>query len=329
MARLAYSPDGRRLVSATRLRPLEIWDTESGRLALVLDRVVDGADCAAFTPDGRQLYSGLGALIRFWDTADQDRHERLRMADEHAVAWHRRWYPICQKEENWAGTALHLNYLIKTNPTEGLYREQLADAIGNLGLWDQAWSENELAIELGRRNGLTFYDRACFALRSGDLPTYRQTCLDALDLIPANADAAKANTLSWISLMHPSAPGDPLRLVELAESAVKKQPKSSVYRNTLGAALYRAGLYNDAIVQLHAAIDAQDRKLGTSFDWVFLAMAYAKTGDRTKAQYWLDKVVAAPDANDWQTQLEVRLLRAEAADAIHTMSPSAQATDSL
>ena len=61
ITRLAYSPDGLRLVSATRMRPPEIWDVATGKLALILDRAVDGADCAAFSADGRQLIAGNGA----------------------------------------------------------------------------------------------------------------------------------------------------------------------------------------------------------------------------------------------------------------------------
>src|SRR5262249_11334181 len=138
MARLCYSPDGRRLVSTTRLRPPEIWDANTGRLALILDRAVDGADCAAFTADGRQLFSGLGAQVRVWNTADQDRQERLRLAQEHALAWHRRWYPICRNERNWPGCALHLHYIAEAEPNVSLHHEQLADALGYLGQWQQA-----------------------------------------------------------------------------------------------------------------------------------------------------------------------------------------------
>jgi predicted Zn-dependent protease len=113
-------------------------------------------------------------------------------------------------------------------------------------------------------------------------------------------------------LISPNAGGDSLRYVELAEQALQKRPGSYAYLNTLGAALYRAGRYTDAIAQLHAGIQAHDRKEGNSIDWVFLAMAYARAGDREQAHLWLQKTIDAPELTEWWQQVEVRALRQEA-----------------
>jgi tetratricopeptide (TPR) repeat protein len=316
MARLAYSPDGQRLVLSTRLRPPEIWDAVTGRLALILDRSVDGADYCAFTSDGRRLYAGLGAQVRVWNTDEQTHEERLKIAQQHAIAWHRRWYPICRKESNWPACALHLKSLVEANPKSGAYREELGEALGYLGQLAQARVENDKAIELGRRTFLVFYNRACLSLEAGDLTTYRQACLDAHEKLPVNDDPYRANWVVWISCIHPEAPGSPTALLELADLALEKKPDDYAIRNTRGAALYRVGLYREAIRQLQASIEVHETKQGNAIDWAFLALAHARLGELEQARSWLEKARTSPPLGDWQQQIEIRSLLQEAADAV-------------
>jgi WD40 repeat protein len=70
LASLAFSPDGRYVVTADRAQKiLKLWDGRNGR---PINRRFDGqespVEAVAFSPDGQFVASGEGAMgIRFWD----------------------------------------------------------------------------------------------------------------------------------------------------------------------------------------------------------------------------------------------------------------------
>jgi WD40 repeat protein len=67
---VAYSPDGRRIVSASSAgSTIKIWDAETGReLQTLLGHMV-GVKSVAYSPDGRRIVSGssAGSTITIWD----------------------------------------------------------------------------------------------------------------------------------------------------------------------------------------------------------------------------------------------------------------------
>src|SRR5262249_32102425 len=83
---------------------------------------------------------------------------------------------------------------------------------------------------------------------------------------------------------------------------------------TLGAALYRAGRYDQAIGRLEEAIRARGGQ-GRPRDWAFLALAHHRLGHRAEARGWLRRLREHRPSEDparfWD-ELEIRLLRSEA-----------------
>ena len=86
------------------------------------------------------------------------------------------------------------------------------------------------------------------------------------------------------------------------------------YLNTLGAALYRAGRFDEAIRRLEEAIRLRGGD-GLPQDWAFLAMAHHRLGHRDEARRWLDRLrdhQPSTDPDQFWNELEIRLLRSEA-----------------
>jgi WD40 repeat protein len=70
VAALTFSPDGRRLATASHDRTVRLWDVASGLELHQLVGHTDWVTSAAFTPDGATLATtGNDGTVRLWDAA--------------------------------------------------------------------------------------------------------------------------------------------------------------------------------------------------------------------------------------------------------------------
>ena len=65
---LAFSPDGRRIVSGSADKTLRLWDAGIGQLiGIPLTGHTDAVNSVAFSPDGRRIVSGSAdETLRLW-----------------------------------------------------------------------------------------------------------------------------------------------------------------------------------------------------------------------------------------------------------------------
>jgi WD40 repeat protein len=65
---VAFSPDGKRIVSASHDKTVRVWDARTGKQLLVLTGHADIVTSVAFSPDGKRIVSASrDHTVRVWD----------------------------------------------------------------------------------------------------------------------------------------------------------------------------------------------------------------------------------------------------------------------
>ena len=128
--------------------------------------------------------------------------------------------------------------------------------------------------------------------------------------LPRDAGARIDNQVAWQASLIPTGINDREAFVRLAENAVDGLPANARHEalNTLGAALYRAGRFEEAIRRLHEGINLRNGA-EEPLDWPFLAMAHHRLGHVDEARRWLDRLRNRDPNRD---SLEIIVLRREA-----------------
>src|SRR5262249_31781380 len=125
------------------------------------------------------------------------------------------------------------------------------------------------------------------------------------------------NALAWLLANCPDrALRDPAQALQLAKQAVKGAPKIGDYWNTLGAAHYRVGEWQEAGKAFKKSMELRQGD-DPATDWFFLAMAHWRLGDKNEGRKWHQKAVEWMDKQQSQDE-ELRQFRAESAQLLAT-----------
>ena len=119
---------------------------------------------------------------------------------------------------------------------------------------------------------LRYHHMLCL-LENGDIPGYRRAAVDLLTKFGKVTDPNEANNAAWYCVLAADALPDlnaPVRMAEAALAAFGPDQKR-VALNTLGAALYRAGRFDEAIQRLEESVRAREvsefPRTGLSWPW--------------------------------------------------------------
>jgi serine/threonine protein kinase/tetratricopeptide (TPR) repeat protein len=178
--------------------------------------------------------------------------------------------------------------------------------------WDAAIAEYRKAIDIDPKYAYAHFSLGQALYRKRQLDNAIACYRRAIEV--ASKNARILNNLSWLLATCSDARfRDSVRAVELAQKAVAMRPKNGAIWNTLGAAHYRAGNWNEAVAALEKSMEL--RQGGNSFDWFFLAMAHWQLGEREKARDWYARAGKWMDQNQPKNE-ELRRFRAEAAELL-------------
>jgi tetratricopeptide (TPR) repeat protein len=204
-----------------------------------------------------------------------------------------------------------------------LREPDLAEAHARLGQWDEVANLYEEAVAAPNASASTWSSHALLRLQRGDQEGYRKACARIIDRFGTSTNAREANNIAWTCALGPEALPDLKPAVELARLAVRANVRDAGIRNTLGAILYRAGQYKEAVAELNKAIKL-NQKGGTAADFLFLAVAHHRLGQADEARQWLDRARQELEKNPpvhWSVQVEFQLFRREAEALIEGPAP--------
>jgi WD40 repeat protein len=275
---------------------------------------------------------------------------REHAAGDALLHWYQHRAVDCKVAEQWPAALWYLDRVAQVLPDDWMTHRDRADALARLGKPDESLAALEKAVaagadpptvlrlaellarrgkwertaallgdlqKQGRVPSAVVHLHAVALLQAGDAATYRRLCRHAAEVVAAGqVPPEMANDVAWLFVLGPEAVPAYGPIVRLAEQAVSSAKGASKYTvlNTLGAVLYRAGRYQDAVARLNEAVALKD-KTGAVQDWLFLALAHQRLGQADEAKKWLDRAVAAPPAKGddhyWENA-EVELLRREA-----------------
>ncbi len=283
---LAFSKDGRRLVSAALKCPVQMWDVGSVQEAFVFPHSTSYFLSAAFSPNGEQLAASYSDNVIMWNSSPRMEGGATFATPDPKVTrdWHKEQVDAAVRTENWFGVVFHERRYLALDPTQS-----------------SEW-----------------YRLAAAYLAQGDLVSHARTCAEMLKQFASSTDATTAVRTGYVCVIDPEAGGNKSLLAELVPRGAMV-PNST--RRAYGAALFRSGDASGALQEFEAAAS---KFAPRAWDWLFLAMIHHKLGDSPKAREYYNRAVEQMSAvnpyYDWRERHEVKTLQGEAARVLQIMT---------
>jgi tetratricopeptide (TPR) repeat protein len=163
------------------------------------------------------------------------------------------------------------------------------------------------------------FDLSIFLQWRGDQVAWRRANESVLERFGGTTEPFTARLVAGLCVQAADGAANMDALVRLAKLALEGNTVPSMkpsYLNTMGAALYRAGRFQEAIPFLDEAVSING-PTGQPLDAAYLAMAHERLGHHAEALRWLEYLrghqASAEPALFWnELQVQYHLIEAEA-----------------
>jgi WD40 repeat protein/tetratricopeptide (TPR) repeat protein len=309
------------------------YSTLGKRLAWV-GRVAEAEDAyraaLRIKPDDSSAHGDFGKFLEDqarYKEAEAELSEAIELQPKNGSFWAQRGW-ACAETGQWDK--------VSADFLKAMFLVQRGWTYADMGQWRKASADFVKATQCKEPNEEAWYSRAMLHLRDENVDGYREVCLDMLERFGEGA--------AWTCTLAQNSGADPARLVGLAEKALAKSSRDHWHVNLLGAALYRAGRFEEAVKRLTEATELSSHPFRTNMlcTWFFLAMAHRGLGHAAEARRWLDKGVHATEEAlklpaeppgkpihpsgtlpppHWNEKLTLQLLRREAEEQFKANGP--------
>jgi len=264
----------------------------------------------AIRPDSAGAWEGLGTTLRLPDHLDEAiaaLHQAIALAPQYAEPHHQLGRALLMKEA-WGEAAASFREAIRLQPEAAIVYHDLGLVLRRTGDMPGAVEAFWKAVELepDEVNHWSYLSAAYLTLQ--DWSRHRQVCTDMVSRFAKTKNPQVASTVVMNCVATADAIDDPQQLVQLGLlAATKKQGPPA-----LGAALFRAGEYDAALLRL------EERNAPGTWNLLFRAMAHHHLGHNDQALGCLEQAQNQIKSTKTQWPLDVRTeqLRREAEELI-------------
>jgi len=320
-----FSSDGRLLLTASD-RAARAWRLSADdRNADEWLRMAQMLSCSRLHSQGGQpVPLSADELRSVWDELHRSSASAFVVPMKDLITWHAEAARACEKLGRWDAALFQLERLAVLDPERMDLFARRGRANAETGRWTSAAADFEKVASFAADRYQLWYRHALVRLHLGEQDAYKRTCAEMLDRFESSKDLDAAQLAAWTSSLAPVPQSLGDRSAAAAERAVRAHPRNHARLLTLGAALFRAHRYADAVRALEDAnrIWSKDDNV---WDWLYLSMAHHYLGNTDlaksnfdKAARWIDQrqVVGADGIRAatlfWSDRLELSVLRKEA-----------------
>jgi WD40 repeat protein/tetratricopeptide (TPR) repeat protein/tRNA A-37 threonylcarbamoyl transferase component Bud32 len=317
-------PNGARPLAAGRPRRVEVRAGQLGNPAVL--RHAQRAGCAlalAANPLDAAANGLLGQLL-LDDNQDQAARARLSLSlavrpDHPATRWQRA--RAASRLGDWLAALVDLDAYLAAQPGDAEALELRARVRQRLGRFREALADWEAAAPWYTRDPEFWLGRAeTYAAlgRTAEAEAGRRQAR----AVARDHNGGVNNTAWWLA-SGPAGTRDAPRALRLARLAAAESD-SGLNLNTLGVAEYRCGHYRKAVATLEKSTATSHGQNG-AFDLFFLAMAYQRLGEVSRARDCYERAVAwlrSKQGPQWGEHAELDGFRAEAEEVLASPSPA-------
>jgi tetratricopeptide (TPR) repeat protein len=266
------------------------------------------------------------AAADLWTKKYGPQNEELRRFRSEAIQLLGRTETEAAVDQPVADDVAILALVVEAEPSAAWAHGQRGRAYAEQARWDEAVADLSRAVDLAPSRFYDWYQLALVHLGRGDAEQHGRTCSSMLEEFSFGADAGAAHFTAWTCALSPKAVSDFSGSVALAERAVASDPNSISYVGTLGAILFRAGRFQEAVAQLDRAAElvqtrAENDPSCPAYVWYFQAMAHHAVGNASAARACFDQAVSWTEDSlaeevetpkvSWNRRATLKLLRDE------------------